>query len=73
VLGWPRSAVVIRALGASAGRVTGVRLLGHDGELRWTQRPEGLEISLPDRPPSDHAVAFAVSGLLAAGGTPEAR
>jgi alpha-L-fucosidase len=64
VLGWPKSPVTIRALGTPAGRITAVRLLGHPGALKWTQDLSGLTISLPERPPCDHAVAFAVSGLV---------
>jgi alpha-L-fucosidase len=64
VLGWPRSPLTIRALGKSAGRVNTVRLLGHPGPLKWTQDETGLRISLPEGPPSPHAVAFAVGGVV---------
>jgi alpha-L-fucosidase len=76
-LAWPGKSVVVRSLATGSkhakGRVRGVRLLGHDGALEWTQSPGGLKISLPDRPPGDLAVAFAISGVLAerADGHPE--
>jgi hypothetical protein len=71
VLGWPQDAVTIRALGALAGRVTGVRLLGHEGARQWSQEAAGLRISLPERPPSEHAVAFAIGGVVRPAGRPE--
>jgi alpha-L-fucosidase len=76
-LAGPGRAVTVKALATGAphakGRVREVRLLGHDGALEWTQGAGGLKISLPDRPPGDHAVAFAISGVLAEhpGGHPE--
>ncbi len=63
-LGWPAKGLTIRALGTGAGRVTGVRLLGHAGRIEWTQDAKGLEISVPDRAPCDHAVAFAIAGVV---------
>ena len=64
VLGWPKASITIHALGTPAGRVTAVRLLGHDGVLQWSQEATGLEIALPAAPPCDHAVAFAISGVI---------
>ncbi len=64
VLGWPKQAITIRTLGTSAGRVTGVRLLGYHGSIEWGQGPSGLTISLPPDPPCDHAVAFAIDGVV---------
>jgi hypothetical protein len=64
LLGWPKEPIVIRALGTPAGRVTGVRLLGHRDALQWSQEATGLKIALPAQPPCDHAVAFAISGVI---------
>ncbi len=63
-LGWPGKGLTIRALGTAAGRVSGVRLLGHDGRIEWTQDANGLKIAVPERRPCDHAVAFAIAGVL---------
>jgi alpha-L-fucosidase len=63
-LGWPAKGLTIRALGTAAGRVSGVRLLGHDGRIEWTQDAAGLKIAVPERRPCDHAVAFAIDGVL---------
>jgi alpha-L-fucosidase len=67
VLGWPKDSITIRALGTAAGHVTGVRLLGHGGALQWNQEAAGLTISLPEHPPCDYAVAFAISGMIQPG------
>jgi alpha-L-fucosidase len=63
-LGWPKESLTIRALGTSVGRVTAVRLLGYHGALKWSQAATGLKISLPAHAPCDHAMAFAISGVI---------
>lgn len=53
--------LTIRAL--SAGRLPGirdVRLLGHDGALRYTQDGDALHVCLPDALPCAHALALKV-------------
>jgi alpha-L-fucosidase len=71
VLGWPKDSVAIRTLGTPAGHVTAVRLLGYEGTLQWSQDATGLRISLPPSPPCDHAVAFAISGVIGPTATTE--
>jgi alpha-L-fucosidase len=66
-LGWPAKGLTVRALGTAAGRVSEVRLLGHSGRIEWAQDASGLRISVPERPPCNHAVAFAIRGVIAAG------
>jgi alpha-L-fucosidase len=62
-LGWPADGkLLIRALAADGGRITSVRLLGHRGTLRWKQLEQGLEISLPAKPPCEHAFVFKFGG-----------
>jgi hypothetical protein len=51
-------------VGGAAGRVTGVRLLGHPGALRFEQTATGLTMALPERAPCDRAVAFAINGMI---------
>ncbi len=51
VLGWPKEPITIRALGTPVGRVSAVRLLGHEGALQWSQEPDGLRISAARAPP----------------------
>ena len=48
--------------------MSGVRLLGYDGKIEWTQGADGLKIAVPERRPCDHAVAFAITGILPAAG-----
>jgi alpha-L-fucosidase len=70
LLGWPADrSTVIKALASGSplvgGRkVTGVSLLGYAGGLQWTQNEQGLTIRLPDRAPSEHAVAVRITGIL---------
>ncbi len=67
-LAWPESGkLVVKSLATDAGLTDGqiesVRLLGHDGNVEWKQTADGLEVTLPDEPPSDYAVALAITGL----------
>ena len=50
----------IRSLKKSAGRVAGVRLLGGDQELEWTQTDEGLEVQLGALETSENGYALEV-------------
>lgn len=62
-LGWPADGkTVVRSLANGAGRVTGVRLLGHDGDLKWEQTADGLVIELPAQKPCEHAFSFKIDG-----------
>jgi alpha-L-fucosidase len=66
-LAWPGKTLTVRSLAASPGQgaaphVHAVNLLGHDGRIEWTQDAGGLVITLPERPPCDHAYAFRIDG-----------
>jgi alpha-L-fucosidase len=77
-LGWPAEEVRIKALGLTAqagtaspahpGKITAVRLLGSDENLKWTQGPEALVIQAPtERPvcagrPCGYAYTFKAVG-----------
>jgi alpha-L-fucosidase len=67
VMGWPGKQAVITTLGSASphasGKIESVKLLGFPGALKWTREPSALKIDLPDQQPSDHAVAFQVSGV----------
>lgn len=68
MLGWPEGGkATIKALAKNSPAVAAgpmdVSLLGYDGKLKWTRTNEGLEITLPEKAPSAHAVAFKISGL----------
>jgi len=59
--------MTVKALGTGAahakGRVTDVRLLGHDGALAFTQDAAGLHVTLPEKAPGEHAFAFRIQGV----------
>jgi len=66
-MGWPVSGkLTIRSLARPAGRtgnrITSVRLLGHDGDLKYTQDEGGLTVALPAKRPCEHAVALRIRG-----------
>ncbi|MEO7597355.1 MAG: alpha-L-fucosidase [Opitutus sp.] len=53
------------ASGAANLHVDDVTLLGHTGKLTWTQDDAGLHVDLPDKAPSEHAVALKILGVKA--------
>jgi len=62
-LGWPEDRrLVVRSLAAAAGKITGVRLLGHSGDLPWSQTAEGLVVTLPKNKPCEYAYTLKVIG-----------
>ncbi len=61
-MGWPEKQAIIAPLGAATAKIENVELLGFPGKLQWTRAESGLKISLPEKRPSDHAVAFKISG-----------
>ncbi len=63
-LDWPEDhRVVVHSLAKAAGPISRVALLGHDGELKWSQTDEGLVINLPDQKPCNYAYAFKITGV----------
>ena len=60
---WPEDGKLrIKSLASDAGKVTSVNLLGHTGALVWTQGGQGLEITLPNARPCEHAFALKIRG-----------
>jgi alpha-L-fucosidase len=63
-MGWAETEVRIPSLGlggaASAGKIQKVELLGHPAPLKWRQDATAVAIAVPERRPSDHAVAFRI-------------
>ena len=57
----------MKALGTDVahakGRVSGVRLLGHEGALTFSQDAAGLHVTLPEKAPGEHAFAFRIEGV----------
>jgi alpha-L-fucosidase len=75
VMGWPADGkVTIRSLSnfpGVTGKVGTVELLGSPGPLKWSQEPDGLVVTLPDRKPCDYAVALRIGGESLRGFKPE--
>ncbi len=65
-LDWPAGELLISALGerrSPAGKIARVELLGHPGELTFTQDAAGLHVSFPSVKPNDFAYALRITGL----------
>jgi hypothetical protein len=61
-MAWPENGVVnIRSLATGAGEITGVRLLGEEGAMKFQQTPEGLSVSL-GKQPCQYAWCLEISG-----------
>ncbi len=65
LLGWPEKEATIKALGTASpqvpGKIAQVELLGHRGQIDWTQEATGLRVTMPSEKPSDYAVTLKVS------------
>ncbi|MDP4846797.1 MAG: alpha-L-fucosidase [Akkermansiaceae bacterium] len=60
-LGWPESGKLsVKALGQglSSDAIKGVTLIGHEGEIKWEQTVDALEINLPENAPCEYAYVF---------------
>ncbi len=63
-LAWPEDGkLLVKSLPASAGKVDGVQLLGHEGQLNWEQTEQGLAVELPAARPTEIALALKITGL----------
>ena len=66
VMGWPEREAVIPTLalgGANqVGKIRGVTLLGHRGNLKFTQDEQSLRVTLPPEKPCEHAICFRIVG-----------
>jgi alpha-L-fucosidase len=66
VMGWPEREAVIPtlALGGTnqVGKIRGVTLLGHRGNLKFTQDEQSLRVTLPPEKPCEHSVCFKIVG-----------
>jgi alpha-L-fucosidase len=65
VMGWPGKEATIPALATSAshgvGRIQNVELLGA-GKMKFKQDENTLKVQLPEKQPSEHAIAFKIIG-----------
>jgi alpha-L-fucosidase len=63
---WPAGEVVITSLGSGQsleGKVTGVKLLGGEGDCAFTQEADGLKVQLPATAPGQYAYTLKITGL----------
>ena len=63
--GLAREGCLIASLGVGGKydvpRIRNVDLLGHTGKLKWAQDGTGLKIEMPERQPSELAIAFKIA------------
>jgi len=75
LLGEPSDEATIACLGTGAGlcggEVTGVSLLGHEGDLKFVQDEDGLHVTFPSDLPSENAAAVKIEGLKIVGFEPQ--
>jgi len=66
VMAWPTDQAVITSLATTkgvAGKVEKVELLGHTGDLQFTQDADGLKVKFPAEKPCDFAYVLKITGL----------
>ena len=65
MMGWPGQQAVIPSLATTAkqgvGKIKNVELLGA-GKMKFTQDETALKVQLPEKQPSEHAIAFKIIG-----------
>jgi alpha-L-fucosidase len=65
VMGWPGQQAVIPSLATTAkqgvGKIKNVELLG-TGKMKFKQDEAALTVQLPEKQPSEHAIAFKIMG-----------
>jgi alpha-L-fucosidase len=61
-LGWPEQRLTIRSMRRLyPGEIDSVRMLGVEGELKWSVTPDGLEIEPPEERPCEDAFVFKIT------------
>jgi alpha-L-fucosidase len=66
VMKWPDSDVTVTSLATGAGvagKVEKVELLGHSGDLEFSQDEKGLKVKFPLEKPCDYAYVLKITGL----------
>jgi alpha-L-fucosidase len=62
-MGWPENEAVIPSLAIGAkqgvGKIQNMELLGA-GKVKFTQDEIALKVQLPEKQPSEHAIAFKI-------------
>ncbi|MGA2233124.1 MAG: alpha-L-fucosidase [Tepidisphaeraceae bacterium] len=63
---WPGDTAVITSLATGKspeGKIESVTLLGHDGNLEFTQDDQGLKVKMPAQRPCNYAYSLKITGL----------
>jgi alpha-L-fucosidase len=63
---WPGETAVITSLATGKtpeGKIQSVSLLGHEGNLQFTQDEQGLKVTLPQEQPCKYAFSLKITGL----------
>jgi alpha-L-fucosidase len=63
---WPGDTAVITSLATGKspeGKIESVSLLGHDGNLEFTQDDQGLKVKMPAQRPCNYAYSLKITGL----------
>jgi alpha-L-fucosidase len=64
ILGWPGdgATTTIKSLATGQGKQTikTIKLLGYQGNIKYTRTTEGLTVTMPDHKPCDHAVTLKI-------------
>jgi alpha-L-fucosidase len=64
-LDWPADGKLrIHSLGASAGKIESVTLLGSPEPPAWSQQDDGLAVTLPAKKPCEHAYVLKILGRI---------
>ena len=62
-LGWPDDGKLqVRSLALAAGKIESVALFGASGAPAWSQRDDGLWVTLPAKKPCEHAYVLKIAG-----------
>jgi alpha-L-fucosidase len=63
LMAWPGERAVVTSLAAGNGKVARVEMLGHKGDLKFTQDAEGLKVNMPAEQPCQFAFTLKITGL----------
>jgi alpha-L-fucosidase len=65
IMDWPEEKVVIKSLQhINDSQIKSVQLLGSSEDLKWTKSAAGLEITMPDSKPCEHAFVLKIVGAV---------
>jgi alpha-L-fucosidase len=65
-MAWPGERDVVTSLATGQnlhGTIARVKMLGHKGDLKFTQNAEGLKVTMPAEQPCQYAFTLRITGL----------